>query len=183
MHDGVDDAELGTLTEEPGDHWALTFVRHLPHPQDRVWQAVTEPAHLAAWFPQQMVGERRAGAPLRFESSVGDSFEGEMLAYEPPSVLEFTWGGDRLRIELRPEGDGTLLTLTDTFDQVGKAARDAAGWHECLDRLAAVLATDRIPPWGERWRLAHPRYVDRFGPTASAIGPPEGWEEALRDRA
>ena len=110
-------------------------------------------------------------------SSVGEGFDGRMLVFDPPSVMEFTWGADRLQIELQPDCTGTLLTLTDTFDDLGKAARDAAGWHECLDRLVSEL--DGVPPpaWGERWRQAHPAYVARLGPDASVIGPPPGWGE------
>ena len=100
-----------------------------------------------------------------------------MLVFDPPSVMEFTWGTDLLRIELQPDGAGTLLTLTDTFDDLGKAARDAAGWTECLDRLVSELDGTPPPAWGDRWREAHPLYVERLGPDASAIGPPAGWEE------
>jgi uncharacterized protein YndB with AHSA1/START domain len=86
----MDDAELGTLTRQ-GDRWMLTFTRRLAHPREKVWRAVTEPEHLAAWYPQQIVGERRAGAPLRFVSSAGDGFDGQMLVFDPPEVMEFTW--------------------------------------------------------------------------------------------
>ena len=113
----MEDADLGTLTQH-GDRWQLTFTRHLPHAPDKVWRAVTEPEHLAVWFPQEIVGERRAGAKLRFLSSGGDAFDGEMLTFEPPSMMELSWGSDRLRIELTPDGAGTLLTLTDTFDEL-----------------------------------------------------------------
>src|SRR5436190_10891155 len=119
----MDDAELGTLTRQ-GDRWMLTFTRRLAHPREKVWRAVTEPEHLAVWFPQEIVGERRAGAPLRFESSQHDGFDGEMVVFDPPSVMELMWGIDRLRIELQPDGDGTVLTLIDTFTELGKAARD-----------------------------------------------------------
>ena len=67
--------------------------------------------------------------------------------------------------------------LTDSFDDVGKAARDAAGWHECLDRLGYELDGATPPPWGKRWQVVHPLYVDRLGPEAATIGPPPGWEE------
>jgi hypothetical protein len=90
------------------------------------------------------------------------------------------WGTDRLRIELQADGDGTVLTLTDTFGELGKAARDAAGWHECLDRLVRTLDGDALPEWGDVWRAVHPRYVDALGPDASTIGPPAGWEDATR---
>jgi uncharacterized protein YndB with AHSA1/START domain len=167
----MDDAGLGTLTQH-GDEVTITFVRRLPHPPEKVWRAVTEPAHLAAWFPDEMVGERRAGAPLRFVTRSNDSFDGEMLVFDPPSVMELRWGTDRLRIELAPDGAGTVLTLVDTFHELGKAARDGAGWHECLERLVFDLSGAEPPAWGEVWRAAHPIYVERFGPEAATVGPP-----------
>ncbi len=169
----MDDADFGTLAPE-GDGWRLTFVRRLTHPPAKVWRAVSEPEHLATWFPQEIVGKRRAGAALRFVSPSGDSFEGAMVVFDPPSVMELTWGGDRLRIELEPDGEGTLLTLTDTFADLGKAARDGAGWHECLDRLVCELVGTTPPNWGERWREVHPLYVERLGPDAATVGPPSG---------
>jgi hypothetical protein len=114
---------------------------------------------------------------LRFVSSAEESFDGQMLVFDPPSVMEFAWGPDQLRIELQPDGTGTLLTLTDTFEDLGKAARDAAGWHECLDRLVSELDGTPLAAWGDRWREVHPLYTERLGPDASTIGPPPGWEE------
>jgi uncharacterized protein YndB with AHSA1/START domain len=171
----MDDADLGTLAQQ-GDRWALTFTRRLPHPPEKVWRAVTEPEHMAAWFPDSMVGERRAGAPLRFVAASGDGFQGEMLVFEPPSVMELLWGVDRLRIEVRPDGDGSVLTLTDSFEELGKAARDAAGWHECLDRLICALNGEEPAKWGEPWRDLNALYVERLGPDAATIGPPPGWD-------
>lgn len=71
----MDDADLGTLTPQ-GERWKLSFTRRLPHPPTKVWRAVTEAEHLAAWFPQQIVGERRAGARLQFVGEMGDPFDG-----------------------------------------------------------------------------------------------------------
>jgi hypothetical protein len=90
-------------------------------------------------------------------------------------LLEFSWGdGDTLRFELREDNGATELTLVDTFDELGKAARDAAGWHACLDALEADLAEDAAPvDTMERWRDVHGSYIERFGPEAATIGPPE----------
>jgi len=67
----------------------------------------------------------------------------------------------------------TVLVFTDTLEARGKAARDGAGWHGCLDVLEYVLA-GQTPPWkaGERWGHVHDQYVERFGPEAATIGPP-----------
>src|SRR3954469_4980571 len=118
----------GQLEHRDG-RWELRFTRTLPHPPEKVWRALTEPEHLAAWFPTEIIGERADGAPLRFEfrDGEGPGFDGTMVTYDPPRVLEFYWGEDRLRFELEPTDGGTMLTLTDTLEELGKAARDAAG--------------------------------------------------------
>ena len=69
-----------------------------------------------------------------------------------------------------------MLTLIDTIDERGKASRDAAGWHVCLDRLEAAI--DNAPaPDMDTWKSVNREYVEKFGPEASTIGPPEGWSE------
>jgi len=161
--------------ERKDDRWQLRFTRTLPHPPEKVWRALTEPEHLAAWFPADIQGERVAGAALRFvhRDGAGPTVGGEMIRYDPPSLLELSWGGDILRFELRPDDGGTVLTFVNTFDERGKAARDAAGWHACLDLLGYELDQEP-PPWSprERWQIVHDGYVERFGPEASTIGPP-----------
>jgi uncharacterized protein YndB with AHSA1/START domain len=172
---------LGKL-EPAGDRWQLRFVRDLPHPPEKVWRAITEPEHLAAWFPSTIDGERRAGAKLQFVFPFDEAptMDGEMLVYDPPSVLELRWGDDTLRIELSATASGTRLVLLDVFDDLGKAARDAAAWHACLDILAFEL-TGAPKPWldddgrdlEDRWQILNPIYVEALGPEASTEGPPD----------
>ena len=185
---GGPEDEYGTC-ERSGDVSVLRYRRRLSHPREMVWRALTEDEHLEGWFPTTMEGARAPGAFLRF--SFRDSelapMEGEMLAFDPPSVMELRWADDRLRFELAPdaEGAGCVLDLTVTFPEHGKAARDAAGWHVCLDQLSHVVDR-RALPWdpADRWRVVHPEYVQRLGPEASVLGPPEEWErEHGRDDA
>src|SRR5215207_3869268 len=93
----------GTHEELDGGRFQLRFTRTLAHPRDMVWRAITEPEHLAHWFPTTIEGERAAGAPLRFSFPGGEAppFEGEMLAFAPPSLMELRWGPDIVRLELR----------------------------------------------------------------------------------
>ena len=155
----------------------LRFTRRLAHPPEKVWRAITEPEHLRAWFPDAIeVTSWTPGATLRFRHQGGlYDFTGEVLAVTPERALEFTWGPDTIRLELAPDGDGTLLTLLDTLEEVGKAARDGAGWHVCLDELVHHLdgTTAQGTP-SARWRAVHPDYVSALGPEAATIGPPEG---------
>ena len=165
----------GTL-ERAGDVSVLRYRRRLSHPQEKVWRALTEDEHLEGWFPTTIEGDRVAGAPLHFSFRQAEAapFDGEMLAFDPPSVMELRWADDVLRFELSPDAGGCVLDLTVTFPEYGKAARDAAGWHVCLEQLEHVVDGAALP-WDptQRWRAVHPEYVQRLGPQASVIGPPE----------
>src|ERR1700756_3411545 len=173
--DGVRAGEdFGVL--ERGDYEVtLRFVRWLPHPPGKVWRALTEPEHLAAWFPTTLEGELAAGSKLQFgfTEMQAQPFDGMTRAFDPPALMELVWGDERLRFELAPDGAGTLLTFTASFAELGRAARDGAGWHVCLDLLGCDLDDAKAPwPQNGRWRAVHSEYVARFGPGAATIGPP-----------
>lgn len=172
------------MLEQVGERWRLRFVRRLPHSRTRVWRALTEERHLAAWFPTTIEGELRTGAELRFGFRDGayPAHAGRMIEYDPPSVMEFAWGPPEngadedhevTRLELRELADGCELTLLTTYDRVGKSARDAAGWHVCLDLLEAELGGERVEPSAETWAPWNRRYEALFGPDASTIAPPD----------
>lgn len=161
----------------PADsRWEIVFSPWLTHPPEKVWQALSDPVSLRAWFPNELHGDRSEGAPLRFTfPGKGDqgAFEGQMRTWDPPRALAFRWGEDELRFELNPEADGTRLTLVDTIDDVSRAARDAAGWHECLDRLQAHL-DGQTPDFAaaERREQLHPVYIQEFESHGAASGLP-----------
>lgn len=174
----IDEQDYGRL-ERDHERAIVRYKRRFPHPPSRVWRALTEPEHLAAWFPTTIDGERVAGAQLVFRFTDMDlpPMEGEILTFEPPSLLEFRWGPDLLRFELAPDGEGTVLVLTATMQEFGKAARDGTGWHTSLDLLAYSLAGEQPSlTSSDRWRELNGAYIERFGPAASTIGPPEEWE-------
>jgi uncharacterized protein YndB with AHSA1/START domain len=161
----------------------VRFTVSLPHSPDKVWRALTEPAHLEGWFPTTVDGPRTAGATLvfRFLNLDIPPMEGTMVAFDPPHLLEFLWGADQMRFELAAADGGSVLQVSDTVQELGKAARDAAGWHVCLEGLGALLHGRDAPlVHADRWEQVHPTYVQRFGPAASTLGPPEEWEEARR---
>lgn len=172
-------SESGRLIRRDG-RATLEYRRRYNHPRERVWRALSEPEELAAWFPSTIDGERVTGAPLsfRFEGVQVDPMRGEMIRFDPPSLLEFSWGPDRVRFELAPDGDGTLLTLTVTLEVLGKATRDAAGWHQSLEGLERALAGDPTRTYDpDEWRSLRDAYAERFGPEASVLGPPREWQD------
>ncbi len=174
-------AEYGELEQTRDGRWQLRFERRLGHPVEAVWQAVTEPSHLAAWFPTTIDGERATGARLRFSFPGGQAepMEGVMLAFDPMSLMELQWGPDTVRIELEPISSGTLLRLLAVLEDRGKGARDGAGWHACLAALEADLGGASAAGAREAmdgWRDVRDHYIEAFGPEAATIGPPPGFE-------
>jgi uncharacterized protein YndB with AHSA1/START domain len=166
----------GTYTTV-GNRPAVRFERRLNHPVDAVWRAVTDPAELAHWFPAAIeVDELKPGARLRFTHADGAAppSDGEILELEPLRRLAFTWGDDRLELALAPDGDdGCRLTFTHVLARRDQAARDAAGWHVCLDRLATALDGEapRAPSAGptSEWREHYAAYQQRGLPTGAPV--------------
>lgn len=138
---------------------ALRFERRYRSSIERVWRAVTSPEEMRRWFPSEVIGERTAGAALRFDDEShrqeaidageptradGPEFTGRVIAFDPPHVFSFTWGSELLRIELFPDGDGTRLVFTQVLSHPSIAARNGAGWHVCLGELDAILDPDPV---------------------------------------
>jgi len=119
-----------------GDKWTLILVRELRHAPDRVWQAITDPAHLREWAPVIVDGSLGTvgtvsltwvGAPAPLETKVTRA--------DAPNVLEC---GD-MRWELEASGGGTRLTLWHSIDR-RFISWGAAGWHISFDVLERFLA-------------------------------------------
>ena len=102
--------------------------------------------------------------------------DGRVVELDPPKVFAFLWGKDLLRLELAPEGDGTRLTLIQTLE-ADEAARNAAGWHVCLDKLAGE-DTDWEPLYEEYQR----RGVRRSRDPGSQLDADERQRRLGRDR-
>jgi uncharacterized protein YndB with AHSA1/START domain len=141
----------------------VRVVRRYPHPIDKVWRAVTTSEHLGAWFPSPVDIDLRVGGALRFSAFEGEAAAtGTVQDVSPPTLLSFTWGGDRLTFELAPDADGTTFTLTHAFDDTAGAASFATGWELCLVGLRHELA-DRPAPTPDRGTARHEQLVHEFG--------------------
>jgi uncharacterized protein YndB with AHSA1/START domain len=118
----------------------------LRHAPARVWQALTDPAHLSEWAPFDADRNLAALGPVKL-STVGTPApqvsETTVKRAEAPRLLEYSWGGSNLRWELEPLGSGTRLTLWHNIDR-NFISWGAAGWHVCFDVLDRLLADKPI---------------------------------------
>ena len=131
-------------------------------PPERVWAVLTEPAHLARWFSDEVEIDARPGGHVRFTWHALGVLAGRVEAVEPPHRFAFRWtpGGEGelredsstlVEITLIPErGGGTRLRVDESgfralaepeSDRARRADENAAGWDRELDELRAYVAT------------------------------------------
>jgi uncharacterized protein YndB with AHSA1/START domain len=156
-----------------GENWELILVRELRHAPEKVWQALTDPAHLREWAPFDADGSlNQAGARVKL-TTVGAPTphvtETTVTRADAPKALEYKWGGNDMRWELEPHAGGTRLTLWTSINR-RFIAMGAAGWHVCFDVLDHLLADEPIGrtvgPDAMKfsgWQRLHAEYAQQFG--------------------
>ena len=170
--DTHDPAPDGVLERRDDGRSVIRFQRRLEHPVERVWAALTEPDELVAWLGEAEVELVEGGRfDLRWLNTDDQGNQAVRQAtitrLEPPRLLESS--GDVhgvLRWELRPDGDGTLLTFSSTLELGDEyRAKVLAGWAVHLDFLADALEGGRVDwrNWPiDRWEGHHRRYLERL---------------------
>jgi uncharacterized protein YndB with AHSA1/START domain len=166
-------AASGAEVRKDGEKWTLILVRDLRHPPERVWQALTDPAHLREWAPFDADGSLdMAGTTVKL-TAVGapkpQVSETTVTRADAPRVLEYNWGDHDIRWELAPLGSGTRLTLWHNIDR-RFISMGAAGWHICFDVLDRLLAGEPIGrlvgPGAMKfggWQRLNAEYAKQFG--------------------
>ena len=151
----------GAQVRKDGEKWTLILVRELRHAPERVWQALTDPAHLREWAPFDVdkgLGTVGTKAKLTWVGT-GNASEATVTRADAPKLLEF----HDIRWELEPVGSGTRLTLWHNIDR-RFISWGAAGWHiafDVLDRLLGGTPIGRIVG-GEGWQRLVAEYGKQF---------------------
>jgi uncharacterized protein YndB with AHSA1/START domain len=142
--DIFDHSRHGTVGELDDGRVLVAFERQLPHPIEKVWRAITDPAELASWFPGINIELTLGG---EFQIWFGGGYEGpaevsgSVLELDPPNLLQL----GSMRYELTRTDSGCQLRFTDILHFDDKRSRQQfavsvlGGWHAHLDRLSKVL--------------------------------------------
>ncbi len=131
----------------------------LPHPPEKVWEALTTPAYLARWLMQNDF-QPVVGHSFTFQAQPMGDWNGivhcQVLECEPPKKLVYTWVGGStsnatygsalnsvLSLTLTPVEGGTRLKLVhDGFisphNDAGFTAM-SSGWGSIIKRIDALI--------------------------------------------
>ena len=119
----------------------LVFSRHVRHPPERVWVALTVPDELCKWapfFPSRDLSQIGDATFRPTDIPAGEESMSVVRQSVFPRLLEYTLGNDVLRWELEREGTGTRLRLFHAVEGPDWLPKVAAGWHLC------VLVAERL---------------------------------------
>ena len=136
--------------------WTLTLTKHLKAAPEVVFDAWTTPAHMSGWLSPMTTCsvpelDLKVGGKYRIDMH-GDGEDyvhtGEYLEIERPNRLVFTWFSDgtgqqetQVTLEMTPEGDGTLLTLThERFPSEESKGNHEKGWLAIMEKLEGVFS-------------------------------------------
>ncbi len=158
----------GAQIRKDGEKWTLILVRELRHSPEKVWQALTDPAHLREWAPFEAdgsLGTVGATVKLTWAGAAPTPTETRVTRAEAPKVLEY----DDMRWELETVAGGTRLTLWHNIDR-RFISMGAAGWHICFDVLDRLLSGSPIGrivganamKFGA-WQRLNGEYAKQFG--------------------
>jgi len=134
-------------------------------PPEVVWELVTDPEHVGAWFGDAAEIDLRPGGDAAFTWEEGGTFLGRVERIEPPRFFSYRWARPRdtppaegnstlVEFTLTPDGDGTRLTVVESgFAALARSedekaqhlAENTRGWTVELDHLRDYAARAGSP--------------------------------------
>jgi uncharacterized protein YndB with AHSA1/START domain len=126
-------------------------------PPEVVWELVTDPEHVGAWFGDAAEIDLRAGGDAAFSWERYGRFLARVEKVEPPRFFSYRWSrpkdtpvaeGNSTLVEfsLRAEGEGTRLTVVESGfaslavsedEKASHLADNTEGWNKELSDLRA----------------------------------------------
>lgn len=128
----------------------LVVEQRIAAPPSVVYGYLTEPAKWQQWQGVAADHDPVAGGAFSMIMGNGMNARGEFVELVPDRRVVFTWGwvghpglppgSSTVEIELRPDGEGTLLVLTHRSLPDDEVPPQRAGWSHYLPRLASAAA-------------------------------------------
>lgn len=133
----------------------ITISRTVAGSPDRVFEAWTDVAQLAAWWWPQLTGttydvDARPGGHYRISSpTIGATVSGVYTEVDRPRRLVFTWSWedagepeavveDTVAVTFEPDGEATVVTVAHTSAAHVPEGGAERGWNDVMDRLVRL---------------------------------------------
>lgn len=159
------------VIEKTADGYMARMERKWNDAPEEVWSWLTNNEKLRQWFSELSVESLQEGGLIKFDMGNGTFEEMKITRLVIGSVLEYTWGDDRVRFELEPMPGGCLLQFMEEITAVtSHTPRDIAGWDVCLDVVGLLLSGKAAENLNrkEMWQAKYDQYVRRFEELAMA---------------
>lgn len=136
----------------------VTFIESTP---EKVWQALTDGAFTRRyWAGRRIESDWAKGSPVRLYLEDANELEvyGEVLEYDPPRRLSYSWDSpgapgpepSTVTFDLQAVGGSVRLTVTHAPLAEDDMARQ--GWSAILSSLKSYLETGQPLSATEMWR-------------------------------
>jgi uncharacterized protein YndB with AHSA1/START domain len=137
----------------------FVYVTYIETTPEKLWQALTSSEFSKAyWFGTELRSDWRVGSPFALVMDGTTSDVGEILEYDPPRRLSYTFQHvlreefrnarpTKVVFTLEPHGKFVKLTLThEGFDGAPKLLNAVSnGWPAILSSLKTLLETGSAP--------------------------------------
>jgi len=137
----------------------FTYVTHIQATPEAVWEALTSPDFTEQyWGGRRITSDWKVGAEVRHvRPDGGTDWQGEVLVYEPPKELAYTWEAEgeaptKVTFKLMPQGPNIrLMLLHEGLDPTDPDYNMATeGWTAILSSLKTLVETGEalaFPHW------------------------------------
>jgi uncharacterized protein YndB with AHSA1/START domain len=166
------------------DRDTIEYVRTYPHPIERVWKAVSDPAEVSIWFWAGRSEARLGGAYVFGPEDGPFQFGGVITAFDPPTLIRY--GGPHAgresywQFELSSRAGGTRVRFVQRItpgcwvnihnwpaDPPEHPAGEAnpwrpgtlSGWHRSLDHMGVLMDGGE---WGPATRAERETLDQRY---------------------
>lgn len=130
------------------DSGIVRVVRRVQAPPPVVFGFLTSSSRWSQWQGVETTIDPRPGGRYTMKAPNGGIAAGEVVEVVDNERMAFTWGWEghpnvppgstRVTIELEPDGEGTIVTLTHTGLPAGEVDLHRSGWDHYMTRLTGV---------------------------------------------
>ena len=163
------------------DRPTFDYVTYIESSAERVWEALTQPEIIAAYWGRRQISDWEVGSPWEHQRTDGSGIAdigGTLIESTPPHRLVMTWGPagetspdkiSKVTFEIEPYHEIVRLTVIHEDLDDDMFAGISKGWPAVLANLKSLLETGHVLSRSPV-EMAHQR-TDCVTRTATQTGP------------